>query len=353
MGKVTLQTIADEVGVSRTTVSNAFSRPDQLSDDLRARILTAAGRLGYQGPDPAAQALRRGRTGVLGVLLKESLAYAFGDAYAVAFLGSLAAEAEAARLAVLLIPSPPGEDQAEGVRQAAVDAFCIFSLPEDHPVVAAALGRGLPTVVVDGPRVPGLPFVGIDDRAAMAEVVNHVTGLGHRQVAILAFRLRGDGWSGPVDEARLRATEYRITAERLSGAIEACRAVGIEPTIHEAGPNTREGGRVAAHAMLAADEAPTAIVCLSDILALGVLDAAAELGLDVPGQLSVTGFDDVPDAAAAGLTTLRQSATEKGRAAGELLRSGEHHDVLLDHHVVPRASTASPPGPPSSSGQPA
>lgn len=343
MARITLQTIADDVGVSRTTVSNAFSRPDQLSDELRDRIMAAADRLGYRGPDPAARALRRGRAGVLGVILKESLRYAFADPYAVAFLGSLAAEAEDARLAVLLIPCPPGTDQADGVREAVVDAFCLFSLPEGHPVVTAALGRGLPAVLVDGPRAPGHPFIGIDDHRAMAAVVEHVIGLGHRRVAIVAFRLRGDGRSGPVDADRLHGVEYRVTRERLQGALEACRIEGIEPTVFESGPNTRAAGRRAAEHLLDGDDPPTAIVCLSDTLALGVLDAAEGRGVAVPGQLSVTGFDDVPAAAHAGLTTVQQDAAAKGRAAGRLLRSGGSQDVILDHRIALRSTT----GPPS------
>src|SRR5918992_137811 len=83
--KVTLQTIADRLGVSRTTVSNAYGRPDQLNPALREKILAAAKELGYAGPDPAARALRRGATGVLGVLVGETLAYAFSDPGAILF----------------------------------------------------------------------------------------------------------------------------------------------------------------------------------------------------------------------------------------------------------------------------
>ena len=90
MAKVTLQSIADRVGVSRMTVSNAFSRPDQLSTELRERILEAADMLGYVGPDPAARALARGRTGSIGLLLTDSLSEAFEDLVATEFLSSVA-----------------------------------------------------------------------------------------------------------------------------------------------------------------------------------------------------------------------------------------------------------------------
>src|SRR5690554_3139322 len=91
-GRVTLQTIADEVGVSRMTVSNAFSRPDQLSAQLRSTILARAQELGYVGPDPAARALARGTTGAVGILLTDSMTSAFRDDIATGFFGAVAEE---------------------------------------------------------------------------------------------------------------------------------------------------------------------------------------------------------------------------------------------------------------------
>ena len=103
MSRVTLQTIADQVGVSRMTVSNAFSRPDQLSADLRGRILVAADELGYAGPDPSARALARGTTGAIGVLLTDSLREAFSDEVATTFLGAIAEELAPTGLALTLL----------------------------------------------------------------------------------------------------------------------------------------------------------------------------------------------------------------------------------------------------------
>lgn len=342
-GKATLQTVADELGVSRTTVSNAFNRPDQLSGELRDRILAAAAHVGYQGPDPAARMLRRGRTGALGVVLKESLAYAFRDPYSIGFLGALAADAEQVGQSVLLIPSPPGDDVTDGVRNAAVDAFCVYSLPDDHPVVTAVLARDLPAVFVDGPQVPGHAFVGIDDRAATRAVADHVIGLGHRRIAVLTFRLRDDGHHGRIERSRLDGAEYRITEARLRGVLDACDAAGVDPTLVEV-THDHEDGRWAGLELLRPPDPPTAIVCASDMLALGVLRAAAELDVAVPDQLSVTGFDDVAEASDGGLTTLRQRPADKGRAAGELLRSATTRQWLLPHELIVRATTAPPPG---------
>ena len=106
MGKVTLQTIADRVGVSRTTVSNAFSRPDQLSEELRAEIRAVADELGYGGPDPLARSLRSGRAGAVGMLMSSTLGYALHDPYAGALLQGVADEIGAGDTGLLLLPLP-------------------------------------------------------------------------------------------------------------------------------------------------------------------------------------------------------------------------------------------------------
>ncbi len=344
--KVTLQTIADEVGVSRTTVSNAFSRPDQLSDDLRDRILRAAVRLGYAGPDPAARILRRGRVGAVGVVLTESLSHAFSDPHAVGFLGGLAEVVEQAGLGLHLIPSPPGAVLATGAQDAVVDGFCVFSLPSSHPLVEGVLARSLPAVFVDSPEPDGVAFVGIDDRRATEDLARHVLGLGHMRIAVLTFRIAADDRSGVVDARRLEEVEYLTTSRRLDGVLETSRGAGAVVAVHELARGTRSAARAVARSILTGPDRPTAIVCFSDRMALGVLDVARELGLEVPEDLSVSGFDDIPEAMSEGLTTVAQSAGDKGQSAGNLLITGEVRRVTLAHRLVVRATT----GPPARSG---
>lgn len=339
MARVTLQTIADELGVSRTTVSNAFSRPDQLSGELRQQIMDAAHRLGYTGPDPAAQRLRRGEAGVVGVVLKESLTYAFSDPYALLFLGGLATPVEAAGQGLLLIPCPPGEDQLIGVQRAVVDGFAVFSLPDGHPVVNAVLERRLPTVFVDGPKLPDIAFVGIDDRQAMADVAQLVLDEGHERVAVLTFRIAGDDRTGPADDSRIERAEYRITRERLHGAVDTLRSAGLDPLVWEVGLNAREEAKVAARQLLDERPRPTAVLCLSDQIALGVMETATELGIDTPGELTVTGFDDIPEALPAGLTTVRQPAVSKGRAAWRILEAKTTGQETLSYELIVRRTT--------------
>ena len=153
---MTLQTLADALGVSRTTASNAFNRPDQLNPALRERVLALAAELGYAGPDPAGRALRSGRSGAIGVLLTEQLSYAFGDPAAVSTLRGLAIEAEQVGISLALLPAPlgGGPGSAEAVTRTLVDACFVYALPEGHPSVAAVLERRIPVVVSDTPHVP-------------------------------------------------------------------------------------------------------------------------------------------------------------------------------------------------------
>ncbi len=347
MGRsVTLQTIADELGVSRTTVSNAFSRPDQLSDELRDRILRAAKRLGYTGPDPAACVLRTGRARTLGVVLTESIVYAFDDPYAVAFLRGLTMEAQSAGLSILLIPCPFGAQQDEWVRQAVVDSIVVMAMSDDNPVVSTLLERGLPTVFVDGPRLNGRRFVGIDDHAAMVDATQRLLDLGHRRIGLFSYQIDREERVGPIDAKRLATVSHRTIRGRLHGVLDTLDAARLEPTFfYEVGPNLRRNAKAATLDLLASESRPTAVLCLSDRLALGVLSGARQLGLRVPQDLSIVGFDDIPEAERAGLSTVRQSAAEKSRAAWELLHADHDQHVLIAYELIERSTTGRPPSP--------
>ena len=148
----TLRDVATGAGVSIGTASNAFNRPDLISDQLRDRVLAEAKRLGYAGPDPAARRLRTGRAGALGLVFTDRLPFAFDDEAAVIFLRGVARALESSGAGLLLIPtSPTREEGARVVSEAAVDGFLVYSTPTGDPRLDAALERGLPTVVVDEP----------------------------------------------------------------------------------------------------------------------------------------------------------------------------------------------------------
>jgi DNA-binding LacI/PurR family transcriptional regulator len=344
---VTLQTIADALGVSRTTVSNAYNRPDQLAPALRERILTKARELGYSGPDPAARRLRSGRRDVVGLLFTEKLSYAFTDPGAVMLLQGFASAVEAAGLSVLIVPEHRA-DARSPVHDVVVDAFCIYSMPDGHPHVLAALERRLPIVVVDEPRLEGHGFIGIEDRRGARLAAEHLLELGHRRIAVMC-ETHEDEYLGPLTDDREASVPHEINRHRLGGYRETLEAAGIEwhsiPRVEMPASHPQrglEGGRL----VLDAEPRPTAILAGTDQIALGVLEAVRERGLSVPGDVSVVGFDDVPSAAWAqpSLTTVRQPLLEKGELAGRLLiGEATEREIILPVELVVRGSTGPAP----------
>ena len=354
--RVTLARVAGELGVSAMTVSNAYNRPDRLSGALRERVFETADRLGYNGPDPVGRSLRRQRTDVVGVLYSNPLSYAFDDPAAVSFLRGLSAVTEGADLGLLLVPAASGSSGGRDPRaaaQAAVDGFVVYSMSDEEPLLAAALGRDMPAVVVDQPFREGVPFVGIDDEAAAREAAGHLLELGHERLGVVSFALSPDGREGVADLGRQGGAAFHVSRSRLRGyrgAIEDADLPWPEVPVYECPGSTAALGHRAAGALLSLQQRPTAILASSDQLALGVLAAAEELGLSVPGDLSVVGFDDVPQGAVADppLTTVRQDHDEKGSLAGRMLVSllrGEDGPGprRLPTRLVVRASTAPPP----------
>ena len=191
--RATLASLAAELKVSRTTISNAYNRPDQLSDALRERVLATAKRLGYPGPDPVARSLRTRWAGAVGLMITEPLTYSFSDPAALDFVAGLAESCEELGQGLLLVAVGPNRDVAEGtasVLAAGVDGFVVYSAAGDDPYLQVVLQRRLPLVVVDQPKdVPGASQVGIDDRAAMRTMADYVLGLGHREIGLLTMRL--------------------------------------------------------------------------------------------------------------------------------------------------------------------
>ena len=336
--RVTLQTIADRVGVSRMTVSNAFSRPDQLSDGLRRRILSAAKELGYVGPNPTARALARGTTGAIGVLLTDALSYAFTDEVSTTFLGAVVDALAPTGMAVTLLTSNDRDDVVPA-RDVAIDGAIVYSCRPTSVARDWLVRRKLPLVYVDQEPVAGTPSVNVDDRGGARAAAEHLIGLGHRELGILTISTEG----------------AHPEHQRLLGWLDALRAADIDPAVAHARSNVDDEAIEAAHSLLTRDRRPTALLCFSDILALGAVRAAGQLGLEVPADVSVVGFDDSPVARRShpALTTVRQDLSAKGRLAADALMSVMELDragpsARARHHVLPtelvvRQTSAPPP----------
>jgi DNA-binding LacI/PurR family transcriptional regulator len=341
--RVRLRDVAERAGVSVGSASQAFGRPELVSEETRKRVLAAADALGYPGPDPAARRLRTGRAGAVGLIFSERLGYQFTDPTAPAFLRGIARGMQEAPTGLLLIPdSRYREEAARTVREAAVDGFVIYSAAQNDPRVEAALSRRLPVVTVDQPRGAATPFVGIDDRAAARSAAEHLRELGHERVAVLSFITALDP-SGTL--------ELDLSVERLEGYKDGLGEAWDPTLVRTCRPNAPEPARKATIELLREANPPTAILAMSDMFALGALEAAAELGVSVPGDLSIVGFDDGPAAehATPPLTTVAQPHEEKGSLASRWLmdqiEGGAPPDeprAILPTELVIRDSTAPP-----------
>ena len=350
--QVTLQTIADKLGVSRTTVSNAFSKPDQLTPKLRTRIMKVADELGYCGPDPAARTLRRGKSGSYGILLTESLSYAMTDPAAVILLQGIAEVFDEKNAGLLVLPSRGDRSTGvEAARNAVVDGFLIYSIAEDDPRLAVVQARNVPHVVIEEPHLPGVASVSLNDREGARSIAEHVIALGHRKLAALTFPMAEDDWTGFVGPERTAESTIRVSRERLSGYADAAAANRIDwnqVPVYEVVVNTIDEGRRGAGILLDQPVRPTVIMTTADQLAIGAIQAARERGLQVPRDISIAGFDDIPAAALFDppLTTVRQPLREKGALGARLLLDGWEGpppSLVLPTELVVRASTGPAP----------
>ena len=220
MARVTLQSIADRVGVSRMTVSNAFSRPDQLSTALRDRILSAAEELGYSGPDPAARALARGRTGSVGLLLTDRLSVVIGDALAGEFIAAVSDELAGQGMAVTLLA--PTETDGVVEAEVAMDGLLVYVCGSPGQQLEWARRRGLPIVTVDQRPIDGLPSVNVDDRNGARLGAEHLVDLGHSRIGILTA-------AGRRGRERPRRRRGARRTRGCSAGASVLEPAGIEP----------------------------------------------------------------------------------------------------------------------------
>jgi len=344
ISRPTLAAVARRAGVSPSTASLAFSGAGPVSDDARARVLAAAAELDYAGPDPRAQSLRRGRSGIIGVIMEDRLRDAFRDPMNIAMLDGIADELGVIGAGLLLLTDTG--DHTGTIRTAPVDAVVLVGCSTrliDSVVVFRQ--RGVPIVAIEAERMDGVLAVDLDNVEASRALATHLKDLGHERVGIVTLPLDPAHTRGELTPQREGESEGYTATSRIRGV----RDVFPDATGRSAAGSFIEEGEIAARLMLA-DPAtrPTAIIAQSDLLAVGVIRAAAEFGLTVPGDLSVVGFDGIRSSSVAphDLTTMVQPAVEKGRATGRgilALLAGESPEPIEFHCEFHRGTTTAPP----------
>ena len=340
----TLAQVAALAGVSVSTASLAFSRSGPVSGATREKVLAAAERLHYAGPDPRGRSLRQGRSGIIGIVLEERVLDAFRDPLRISMLDGIAQETTPGGRGLLLL-TDVGESSL-AMDSASMDGVILLGCsPRISRSLGICLRRNIPAVAIGGPPMSGVLTISLDDVDATEFEARHLYDLGHRDVAIIALPLDPSAETGELTAERERTGTVQVTLDRLRGA----RAVYPDGRGMMTGGSLVQEGMLAAHALLADPEhRPTAILAQSDLLAAGVIKAADELGLDVPGDLSVVGFDGIAldGIVPHDLTTMVQHAAEQGRAAGRAilqLMDGQSPEPVHFHSSFHRGGTTAPP----------
>ena len=345
----TLAHVARAANVSKGTASNVFNRPDIVREEVRERVLAAAKAIGYHGPDPKGRLLSAGKVNAIGVATAEPLAYFFEDPYARVLMTGITEECDARGAGISLVSSANDEDLAWNVRNAVVDGFILFCLESADRLIVASRERQLPFVALAfGHRDETIPVIGIDNIAGARAAAAHLAELGHRRFAILTMEFT-EGNFGPATQERIEAANYWDSRDRVTGYRQALAAHGIDPLsapVFET-RSDRETVSAGLEYVFSLSPAPTAILAESDIIAFLAIDWLRERGLRVPEDVSIVGFDGVPETARSNppLTTIEQPIAEIGRRAVRAILDGQGNTVreTLGVKLVVRESTAPPP----------
>jgi len=330
--RITIRDVAAHAGVSHQTVSRVLNNSEHVNPETRARVEVAIQKLGYQ-PNAIARSMARGKTSMLACIAPNLTDYTFASIIngaettaraAEYFL--LAASAPTANIFAALIDQLVISRRVEGliVINPFVDNRYQY-LPENFPAVLAGTR----------PRADALPSVSLDDVEAGYLATNHLLELGHHHIAMI---------TGPMEED--------CAQDRQAGYMQALveHGLAILPHLIVEGDWSASSGYAAFEQLTQRGTQPTAVFAQNDQMAIGVMRAATNLGLSIPGQISVIGIDDIPMASYYNppLTTLKQNFTEIGQqAASMLLAAIKNPDILtypehrqLSAQFIHRQSTA-------------
>lgn len=327
----TITDVAAAAGVSVATVSKVINQRYGVSPATAQRVLAVIAELGYES-SLVASSLRRSRTGVIGVLVNEF------EPYSTELLKGISASLAGSGYELLAHSHGGLSDVNDGWERRSLSRLARTLIDGAIVVTPSTLitdQAGIPVVAIDPHTGPdGPPTVDADNVPGARSAVDHLVSLGHRRIGYLGGR-------PDLRSAQLREQGFRegLAAAGLAAEPELMRVAGYQPALAE--PSARE------LLTLPDDRRPTAIFAANDLSAIKVLQVATELGLRVPEDLSVIGFDNVPDAANSSLTTVAQPLGAMGAAALGLLMDGLAGKTVDQHLRLPtelviRSSTAPP-----------
>lgn len=348
-GSVKLADVAKAAGVSQGTASNVFSRPQLVREEVQERVRAAAKQLGYAGPDPKGRLLRAGKVNAVGVATAEPLSYFFEDEFARVLMQGMADACDAAGAGLALVSAQNDERLAWNIQSALVDGFVLLCIEGGERLVELTRERQLPFVALAlGKPDPTVSAVGSDDHAGGVLAAEHIAGLGHRRVGVLSLEL-DDGHEGPASLEQIEQATYSTSRDRALGYFEVFERHAVdrqEIPVYET-RSTRDSTRRGLEFLFGRPEPPTAILAMSDRVAMYAIEWLSQRGLRVPEDVSIIGYDGVPEAALCtpALSTIEQPIAEIGRRAVQQILEGDGavRRETLPVKLLVRGSTAKPP----------
>ena len=338
--KITIKDMAKALNVSTATISNAFNRPDQLSDSLRKKILEGCAKLGYEGPNSAARSLRTGVSHIVGVLLSDDLRYSISDPVASQFLAGLGEVLDRRCCNMLLLSGDEGKSSLKSRQmESMVDGYIVYGGAHPSNLFDRLANQRKPIVAVDV-DTKRFPSVNVDNRSAAYH--SAVLALKHQpnRVAILALRLTYSNSVTRISMEQGYQGETSVTYLRWQGYMQALEEYGLDQTqidIIDIPLNIHRHACVAAFMLLEQESPPGLILCMSDRAALAVLQVALQKGIRVPEELKIVGFDGIAESQFTfpRLTTVQQFNELKGMKAGEIfLGTSPAEDVILPTEIL-------------------
>lgn len=311
----TINDIARLSGYSKTAVSFAFNDPTRIGQKTREQILAVAAQIGYI-PDPMARnfSLRRHRS--IGFLLPQIIHYTLRNPYMMQVIQGIGSVCQKYGYTLTLIP-PLNESITEAVRNAAVDGLITIGMKVEMEIVDIMRQRKLPFVTIDGTPSQMMPSVNIDDEAAAYSIMRQVLAEGHRDMVIVS--LPDDAFTtGASDDTSVPTLRKRGYERALGEVGLSLESPSVETMVSEC---TLEDGKHTEHLITKLKTRPTAIVTMSDIVAIGCILYLDEHGYSIPGDISIVGFDNIQESVLVTprLTTVDQPAADKGYMAAEVL----------------------------------
>ncbi len=338
--------VAREAGVSKTAVSFAFNSPERLNAETAAKIREVANALGYRHrADTRSTVARVSKT--VGLLTPHALSVMFSDPFYTELAAGVASQTDGAGYGLVFVSRFNGS-LARAIGRTGVDGFVVVGLAEDQAEVEQIRRAGLPMALIDRVALPEHASVESSDEVGARTAARHLLALGHREFVVIA--VAPPNVAGGFDDS-VEPNDI-VAWRRLTGYRQGLELGGVKLRDERivSGPSTFDGGVAAFHRIWDDGLRPTAILAMSDALAIGVMWAAREIGLHVPEDLSVVGFDDLEMAPHSypPLTTVHQPIRGKGEEAARLLlrmiaspdlERPEHK--ILDTRLIIRASTSS------------